>query len=51
MKREHSKEVYSIDWGGTRDNQCIVTGSWDHSVKLVRSCRVMYDNVRSCTIM
>ena len=35
VKKEHLQEVYSIDWGGTRDNQLLLTASWDHTIKLV----------------
>lgn len=34
--REHKKEVYSVDWSRTRQEQHILSASWDCSVKLVR---------------
>lgn len=33
--REHKKEVYSVDWTRTRQEQHILSASWDCSVKLV----------------
>lgn len=35
--REHKKEVYSVDWSRTRQEQHILSASWDCSVKLVCS--------------
>ncbi|XP_046664428.1 peroxisomal targeting signal 2 receptor [Homalodisca vitripennis] len=32
--REHKKEVYSVDWSQTRQEQFILSASWDCSVKL-----------------
>ncbi|XP_077286027.1 peroxisomal biogenesis factor 7 [Arctopsyche grandis] len=32
--REHKKEVYSVDWSRTRQEQHILSASWDCSVKL-----------------
>ncbi|KAE8602125.1 hypothetical protein XENTR_v10013890 [Xenopus tropicalis] len=32
--KEHTQEVYSVDWSQTRGEQLIVSGSWDHTVKL-----------------
>ncbi|XKL61652.1 hypothetical protein PGB90_001485 [Kerria lacca] len=32
--REHSKEVYSIDWSQCRGEQLILSASWDTSIKL-----------------
>lgn len=33
--REHKKEVYSVDWSRTRQEQLMLSASWDCSVKLV----------------
>lgn len=33
--REHKKEVYSVDWSQTRQEQLVLSASWDCSVKLV----------------
>ncbi|XP_041420461.1 peroxisomal targeting signal 2 receptor-like isoform X2 [Xenopus laevis] len=32
--KEHTQEVYSVDWSQTRGEQLIVSGSWDHTIKL-----------------
>nr|XP_020635038.1 peroxisomal biogenesis factor 7 [Pogona vitticeps] len=32
--KEHSQEVYSVDWSQTRGEQLIISGSWDQTVKL-----------------
>ncbi|KAG8444437.1 hypothetical protein GDO86_009568 [Hymenochirus boettgeri] len=32
--KEHTQEVYSVDWSQTRGEQLIISGSWDHTVKL-----------------
>ncbi|XP_055982159.1 peroxisomal biogenesis factor 7 [Sorex fumeus] len=32
--REHTQEVYSVDWSQTRGEQLVVSGSWDQTVKL-----------------
>lgn len=32
--REHKKEVYSVDWSRTRQEQLVLSASWDCSVKL-----------------
>ncbi|XP_075233094.1 peroxisomal biogenesis factor 7 [Lycorma delicatula] len=32
--REHKKEVYSVDWSQTRQEQFILSASWDCTVKL-----------------
>lgn len=34
--REHKKEVYSVDWSKTRQEQFVLSASWDCTVKLVR---------------
>lgn len=33
--REHKKEVYSVDWSKTRQEQFVLSASWDCTVKLV----------------
>lgn len=33
--KEHTKEVYGVDWSQTRDQHLILTASWDKTVKLV----------------
>lgn len=33
--REHKKEVYSVDWSRTRQEQLVLSASWDCTVKLV----------------
>lgn len=32
--KEHSKEVYSVDWSKSRQNPLLMTASWDRSIKL-----------------
>ncbi|XP_076357661.1 peroxisomal targeting signal 2 receptor-like [Tachypleus tridentatus] len=32
--KDHNKEVYSVDWSQTRDEQLLLTASWDKTVKL-----------------
>ncbi|XP_078226293.1 peroxisomal biogenesis factor 7 isoform X3 [Callithrix jacchus] len=32
--KEHTQEVYSVDWSQTRGEQLVVSGSWDRTVKL-----------------
>ncbi|XP_060096018.1 peroxisomal biogenesis factor 7 [Heteronotia binoei] len=32
--KEHTQEVYSVDWSQTRGEQLIVSGSWDQTAKL-----------------
>lgn len=32
--REHTKEVYSVDWSKTRQEQLMVSASWDCTTKL-----------------
>ncbi|XP_002735592.1 peroxisomal targeting signal 2 receptor-like [Saccoglossus kowalevskii] len=32
--KEHTKEVYGIDWSQTRDQHFILSASWDKSIKL-----------------
>ncbi|XP_070595987.1 peroxisomal biogenesis factor 7 [Erythrolamprus reginae] len=32
--KEHTQEVYSVDWSQTRGDQLIVSGSWDQTAKL-----------------
>lgn len=32
---EHKKEVYSVDWSKTRQEQLVLSASWDCTVKLV----------------
>lgn len=32
--REHSKEVYSVDWSKSKQNPLLMTASWDRSIKL-----------------
>ncbi|XP_075453951.1 peroxisomal biogenesis factor 7 isoform X1 [Ascaphus truei] len=32
--KEHTQEVYSVDWSQTRGEQLLVSGSWDHTAKL-----------------
>ncbi|XP_068135593.1 peroxisomal biogenesis factor 7 [Hyperolius riggenbachi] len=32
--KEHTKEVYSVDWSQTRGEHLLVSGSWDHTAKL-----------------
>uniref|UniRef100_A0A8C9JRH6 Peroxin-7 n=1 Tax=Panthera tigris altaica TaxID=74533 RepID=A0A8C9JRH6_PANTA len=32
--KEHTQEVYSVDWSQTRGEQLVVSGSWDQTVKL-----------------
>lgn len=34
--KEHTKEVYGVDWNKTRLEQNFISASWDHSIKLVR---------------
>lgn len=34
VAREHTQEVYSVDWSQTRGENLIVSGSWDRSVKV-----------------
>lgn len=33
--KEHSKEVYGVDWNKTRLDQHFISASWDHTIKLV----------------
>lgn len=33
--KEHKKEVYSVDWSQTRQEQHVLSASWDCSIKLV----------------
>ncbi|CAH1798363.1 unnamed protein product [Owenia fusiformis] len=32
--KEHSKEVYSVDWSVTRNTNLLLSGSWDGQIKL-----------------
>lgn len=32
--REHTKEVYSVDWSRARDTQLMLSASWDCTIKL-----------------
>lgn len=32
--REHTKEIYSVDWSKSRQHSLLVTASWDRSIKL-----------------
>ena len=32
--REHTKEVYSVDWSQTRGERGVISGSWDGLIKL-----------------
>ncbi|XP_063773480.1 peroxisomal biogenesis factor 7 isoform X2 [Pseudophryne corroboree] len=32
--KEHTQEVYSVDWSPTRGEQLLVSGSWDRTAKL-----------------
>ncbi|KAB0407283.1 hypothetical protein E2I00_000138, partial [Balaenoptera physalus] len=32
--KEHTQEVYSVDWSQTRCEQLVVSGSWDQTIKL-----------------
>uniref|UniRef100_A0A5F8GCU4 Peroxin-7 n=1 Tax=Monodelphis domestica TaxID=13616 RepID=A0A5F8GCU4_MONDO len=32
--KEHTQEVYSVDWSQTRGEQLVVSGSWDQTAKL-----------------
>ncbi|XP_077977192.1 peroxisomal targeting signal 2 receptor-like [Glandiceps talaboti] len=32
--KEHSKEVYGVDWSQTRDQNLILSASWDRTIKL-----------------
>ncbi|MEJ1275313.1 peroxisomal biogenesis factor 7 [Cricetulus griseus] len=32
--KEHTQEVYSVDWSQTRGEQLVVSGSWDQTVKV-----------------
>ncbi|XP_069090751.1 peroxisomal biogenesis factor 7 isoform X2 [Pleurodeles waltl] len=32
--KEHTQEVYSVDWSLTRGEQLVVSGSWDHTAKV-----------------
>lgn len=32
--REHTKEIYSVDWSKSRQNSLLITASWDRSIKL-----------------
>ncbi|XP_063297266.1 peroxisomal biogenesis factor 7 [Pelobates fuscus] len=32
--KEHTQEVYTVDWSQTRGEQLLVSGSWDHTAKL-----------------
>lgn len=32
--KEHTQEVYSVDWSQTRGEQLVVSGSWDQTIKL-----------------
>ncbi|XP_065212889.1 peroxisomal targeting signal 2 receptor isoform X1 [Planococcus citri] len=32
--REHTKEIYSVDWSQTRFEQLVLSASWDKSIKL-----------------
>ncbi|XP_014389409.1 PREDICTED: peroxisomal biogenesis factor 7, partial [Myotis brandtii] len=32
--KEHTQEVYSVDWSQTRGEHLVVSGSWDQTVKL-----------------
>ncbi|KAF4524740.1 hypothetical protein B566_EDAN013808 [Ephemera danica] len=41
--REHKKEVYSVDWSQTRQEQLILSASWDCTVKLVMLTVVAYE--------
>ncbi|KAM9703719.1 peroxisomal biogenesis factor 7 isoform 2-T3 [Menidia menidia] len=34
VAREHTQEVYSVDWSQTRGENLIVSGSWDQSAKV-----------------
>lgn len=36
VAKEHTQEVYSVSWSQTRGENLIVSGSWDHTVKVVR---------------
>ena len=35
--KEHSKEVYSVHWSQTRQEQLVLSASWDNTIKIV-SC-------------
>ncbi|XP_067098400.1 peroxisomal biogenesis factor 7 [Osmerus mordax] len=32
--KEHTQEVYSVDWSQTRDENLVVSGSWDRTAKV-----------------
>uniref|UniRef100_A0A8B9RH42 Peroxin-7 n=1 Tax=Astyanax mexicanus TaxID=7994 RepID=A0A8B9RH42_ASTMX len=32
--KEHTQEVYSVDWSQTRGENLVVSGSWDHTAKV-----------------
>ncbi|XP_061785477.1 peroxisomal biogenesis factor 7 [Nerophis lumbriciformis] len=32
--KEHTQEVYAVDWSQTRGDNIIVSGSWDHTAKV-----------------
>ncbi|MCI4389645.1 hypothetical protein PGIGA_G00100680 [Pangasianodon gigas] len=32
--KEHSQEVYAVDWSQTRTENLVVSGSWDHTAKV-----------------
>ncbi|XP_063078446.1 peroxisomal biogenesis factor 7 [Engraulis encrasicolus] len=32
--KEHTQEVYSVDWSQTRGESLLVSGSWDHTAKV-----------------
>ncbi|XP_076128600.1 peroxisomal biogenesis factor 7 [Alosa pseudoharengus] len=34
VKKEHTREVYSVDWSQTRAETLLVSGSWDHTAKV-----------------
>ena len=34
--KEHTKEVCCVDWSQTRQQQLVLSGSWDHTIKLVK---------------
>uniref|UniRef100_A0A3P8V7J1 Peroxin-7 n=2 Tax=Cynoglossus semilaevis TaxID=244447 RepID=A0A3P8V7J1_CYNSE len=43
VAKEHTQEVYSVDWSQTRGENLIVSGSWDQSVKV-------WDPTLSCSL-
>ncbi|MGH0179891.1 UNVERIFIED_CONTAM: hypothetical protein FKN15_008544 [Acipenser sinensis] len=39
--KEHTQEVYSVDWSQTRAEQLIVSGSWDSTAKVVSWVQIL----------